>query len=148
METVKAHSECEPRCLVSILLYGDVHQHSRHGNNNVRVEKSHEAQSEDIGDQGRIDKGNGELTYIFRLDIGMDKVTFIMKVLKTEKDLLRDNFDNGTRHPLLLIPFYQCKEIFAQRFEHDTNMRCLRALIRKGIEEGNDVRSARVCWRE
>jgi hypothetical protein len=78
----------------------------------------------------------------------VDKVTFIMKVLEAQKDLLGDNLDKYPWHSLLLIPLYECEEVFAERFKHNTNVRCFRALVRERIEEGNDMRSARVCWGE
>jgi len=93
-------------------------------------------------------RGKKGLTDVLRLNVGVNKVTFIMKVLETKKNLFCDDLDERTWHALLLISVYECEEVFAKRFKHNTDVRCFGSLIRERIEEGNDVRSARVCGGE
>lgn len=52
----------------------------------------------------------------------MNKVTLVVKILKAEKDLLRYYFDKRPRYALLLVSLYQSQKVFAQGFEHNTDM--------------------------
>jgi hypothetical protein len=68
-----------------------------------------------------------------------------MKVLQTKKDLLCYHFDERPRDTLLLISLDQRKQVFAQRFEYNADMGSFRSLVRKGIKEGDNMRSTWMC---
>lgn len=82
------------------------------------------------------------LTNILRLNVGVNQVTFIMKILETEQSLLGDDLDEGPRYSMLLVTFYQRQQILAKRLEYDADMGGLGSLVRKGVEKGDNVLAA------
>lgn len=43
------------------------------------------------------------------------------------------------------MPFDEAKQIFAEDLEHHADVRAVRPLVFKVVEEGYNVRSARMC---
>jgi hypothetical protein len=112
----------------------------------IRLESRGDTRRSQRSKQGQ-GKTKKRLTYVLRLNVGVDKVAFVVEVLEAKKDLFCDDLDNCARHPFLLVPLQERKEIFTERFENDADMRCFEALVRERIKEGNDMRSARMCGR-
>jgi hypothetical protein len=53
--------------------------------------------------------------------------------------LLYYDLDQGFRYTLLLVPFYQSKEVFAEWFKDNADMGGFRALMRERVEKGDNV---------
>lgn len=56
--------------------------------------------------------------------------------------MLGDDLDEGPRHSMLLVTFYQRQQILAKRFEYDADMGRFGSLVRKGVEKGDNVLAA------
>ena len=77
-------------------------------------------------------------TDVLRFNIGVDKIAFVMEVLKTEKHLLRDDLDERSGYALRLVALDEGKQVFAERLKDDADVGLIGARMREGIEEGDD----------
>lgn len=78
----------------------------------------------------------------------MDKVTFVVEVLESEKSLSSDDFDDSSGYAALLVAFNEGQQVLAKWFEDYTDVGGLRALVAEGVKKGNNILSARMGWRE
>lgn len=88
-----------------------------------------------------------KLTNVLWFDVSMNKVTFVVQVLKAEDDLPGYYPDQRTRHTFLLVPFYECEKILTQWLKDDTNMGRLRTLMGERVKERDYVLPTRMLRR-
>jgi hypothetical protein len=69
----------------------------------------------------------------------MNEVTFIMKILKTKKDLLCNDLDEGLRDTLLLVALNQREKSLSERLKYHAHVGILRATMIKRVEEGDNM---------
>ena len=65
-----------------------------------------------------------KLTDVLRLDVGVHKVTFFVKILQAEKDLPDDALHDGRRNALSAIFLDEGEDVCAEGLKGDAYMRC------------------------
>lgn len=80
------------------------------------------------------------LTDILRLDVGVHKVTFIVKILQAEENLPSDTLDDAGRNSFLAVLLDEGEEVCAERLKGDTYMGCGRDCVGEGVKKGDDMR--------
>lgn len=80
------------------------------------------------------------LTDILRLDVGVHKVTFIVKILQAEKNLPGDTLDNAGRNAFLAVLLDEGEEVCAERLKGDAYVGCGRDGMGERVEKGDDMR--------
>ena len=87
------------------------------------------------------------LTNVLWLNVGVNEITLIMKVLESQKDLFRHRLDKCSGNALLLVSLDQSKQIFTQGLENDADVGRFRALMLERVQKRHDVSSAKMIWR-
>ena len=80
-----------------------------------------------------------KLTDVLRLDVGMHKVTFFVKILQAEKDLPGDALYNRRRNTLPAIFLDEGEDVCAEGLKGDAYMGGRGDGVGERIEEGDDV---------
>lgn len=80
------------------------------------------------------------LTDILRLDVGVHKVTFIVKILQAEKNLPGDTLDNAGRNAFFAVLLDEGEEVCAERLKGDAYVGCGRDCMGERVEKGDDMR--------
>jgi hypothetical protein len=81
----------------------------------------------------------GELTDVLRLNVGVHKVTFFVKILQAEKDLPDDALYDAGRNTLSAIFLDKGEDVGAEGLKGDAYMSCRGDGVGERIEEGDDV---------
>lgn len=82
--------------------------------------------------------GEEEHTNVLWLNVRVHKVTLIMKVLETKKDLPGDYFDKGLWDTLFLVALDESQEVLSKGFEDDAYV-VFWAMVRERVEKRDNV---------
>lgn len=76
----------------------------------------------------------------------MDNATVSVKVVQTEKDLLRYLLHKWHWNTTVVPSFYQAKQVLSQHLEHHADMDSVRSFVLKRIEKTNNVSATWMIW--
>jgi len=97
-------------------------------------------------DASRI--ARNEATHVLRLEICMNDLTFSMKEIQTQQDLLRDLLDERKRKAAAeVMPLDETEQRLSQHLEDHADVNPIRTRMSEGVEELNDVVATRMSER-
>jgi hypothetical protein len=74
----------------------------------------------------------------------MNKVALIVQILQAKKNLLCDDLDECRWNTGLLVTFNEAQEVFAERFEDNTNVGRFWSNMSERVQERDNVVTARM----
>lgn len=82
------------------------------------------------------------VTYVLRLEIRVNDLALLVKIVETEEDLFSDLLNDVRRNSSVLIPLDEAEQVLSQDLEHHANMRSIGTSVAKVVEELNDMSPA------